>query len=322
MGKPGLLAFLLLATCVPKMGNPASLITQERIIAVRADPAEAAPGDTVQYTSLVVSPSGTVDAQDLSWILCSLRKPVAENTPVSQACLIGDLPQSAQGGAVSIQTPSAACVNFGPLAPPSSHGTLRPSDPDATWGYYQPIRLALGTGLAIFRERLRCDLAGASLLLSQEFRARYTANQNPTLVSLSALVDETPTSLDSLPAGQRIRLVAAGLVGGDAHHPVPEATVAAETTQAAQRLLDLMEAQRWRLAMFASDGWYWDDPARPETKHVLRCAALAARTVDRLAGTHLERRLEEDLALFVSPSRGVDGHGLYRQALAEVGRPA
>jgi hypothetical protein len=91
---------------------------------------------------------------------------------------------------------------------------------------------------------------------------------------------------------------------------------------ASQRLLELLEAQRWRLAMFASDGWYWDDPARPETKHVLRCAARAARTVDRLGGTHLERRLEEDLALFVSPSRGVDGHGLYRQALAEVGQPA
>jgi hypothetical protein len=90
---------------------------------------------------------------------------------------------------------------------------------------------------------------------------------------------------------------------------------------AARRLVDLLEAQRWRLAMFASDGWYWDDPVRPETKHVLRCAARAARTLDRLAGSHLERRLEEDLALFVSPSRGIDGHSLYREALADVGRP-
>ncbi len=44
--------------------------------------------------------------------------------------------------------------------------------------------------------------------MSQEFRARYTANQNPTLVSLQALVGDTPISLDSLPAGQRIRLLA------------------------------------------------------------------------------------------------------------------
>jgi hypothetical protein len=83
-----------------------------------------------------------------------------------------------------------------------------------------------------------------------------------------------------------------------------------------------METQRWRLAMFASDGWYWDDPARPETKHILRCAARAARMLDRLADSHLERRLEEDLALFVSPSRGIDGHSLYREALADVGSPA
>jgi hypothetical protein len=149
-----------------------------------------------------------VDEQALSWSLCQLRKPVAENTPVSQACLSEDLPLSAQGGQVSIRTPSAACVNFGPLAPPSSSGTLRPTDPDTTGGYYQPIRLDLGAQPAIFRERLHCDLAGASLLLSQEFRARYTLNRNPTLVSLSALVADQPVALDALPAGQRIRLVA------------------------------------------------------------------------------------------------------------------
>jgi hypothetical protein len=62
---------------------------------------------------------------------------------------------------------------------------------------------------AIVRERLHCDPAGASLLLSQEFRARYTLNQNPVLVSLSAFVGDTPTSLDALPAGQRLRLVVA-----------------------------------------------------------------------------------------------------------------
>jgi hypothetical protein len=208
MRRSDCLALLLLAGCAPKMGNPASLITQERIIGVRAEPAEAAPGDLVQYSSLVVSPSGTVEAQDLSWSLCNLRKPVAENTPVSQACLTDDLAQSAQGASASIQTPSAACSNFGPLAPPSRSGTLRPSDPDATGGYYQPLRLDLGAEQAIFRERLSCGLAGASLAMSQEFRARYTANQNPTLASLSALADQTPVSLDALPASQRVRLVA------------------------------------------------------------------------------------------------------------------
>lgn len=85
----------------------------------------------------------------------------------------------------------------------------------------------------------------------------------------------------------------------------------------------LMEAQRWRLAMFASDGWYWEEPNRPETKQALRCAARAAQLVDGIAGTHLERRLVEDLALAISPDRVGNGAAIYREALAEVGqRPA
>jgi hypothetical protein len=87
------------------------------------------------------------------------------------------------------------------------------------------------------------------------------------------------------------------------------------------RGLTLLEAQRWRLAMFASDGWYWDDPIRPETRQVLRAAARAARLADGLAGTSLERRLVADLAILSSPSRGLDGAGIYRMALADVGQP-
>jgi hypothetical protein len=86
--------------------------------------------------------------------------------------------------------------------------------------------------------------------------------------------------------------------------------------------LDLLEAQRWRLAMFASDGWYWDDPMRPETRQVMRAAARAARIVDGLESTRLERALCADLALFGSPGHGLDGGAIYRQALSEIGQPA
>jgi hypothetical protein len=86
--------------------------------------------------------------------------------------------------------------------------------------------------------------------------------------------------------------------------------------------LALMEAERWRLAMFASDGWFWGDPIRLETKHVLLCAAKAVRSVDGLAGTDLEARLVGDLSLFVSPSRRIDGAAIYEEALAEAGQPA
>ncbi len=52
--------------------------------------------------------------------------------------------------------------------------------------------------------------------------------------------------------------------------------------------LELMDAQRWRLAMFASCGWFWDVPERPETQGVIRAARYAARRIDELAGTQLE----------------------------------
>jgi hypothetical protein len=88
------------------------------------------------------------------------------------------------------------------------------------------------------------------------------------------------------------------------------------------RIVSLLEAQRWRLAMFASDGWYWDDPVRPETRQVLRAAARAARMVDEATGSWLERRLLADLSLFVSPSRALDGAAIYRMALDDVGQPS
>jgi hypothetical protein len=88
-----------------------------------------------------------------------------------------------------------------------------------------------------------------------------------------------------------------------------------------RRFLDLLEAQRWRLAMFASDGWFWDDPIRPETRQNLRCAARAVRLVDATCGTRLERGFVADLALFVSPGQGLDGAAIYRAALSEAGQP-
>ena len=88
------------------------------------------------------------------------------------------------------------------------------------------------------------------------------------------------------------------------------------------RFLTLLEATRWRLAMFASDGWFWDDPMRIETRQCLRAAARAARLVDGLTNTHLERRLVHDLALFDSPASGLDGMAIYVHALDEIGQPA
>jgi len=66
-------------------------------------------------------------------------------------------------------------------------------------------------------------------------------------------------------------------------------------------LLDVLTAQRWRLSMFASCGWFWESPYRPETAAALRAATRTARLIDDLAGTALEARLDADLALVHDP---------------------
>jgi Domain of unknown function (DUF3536)/Glycosyl hydrolase family 57 len=68
------------------------------------------------------------------------------------------------------------------------------------------------------------------------------------------------------------------------------------TPDATTRFLDLLAAQRWRLAMFASCGWFWDVPDRIETAGVIRLARFAAKRIDALAGTALAPRLDDDLA--------------------------
>ncbi len=172
------------------------------------------------------------------------------------------------------------------------HGVLRwsaecPCAADGRWK--QPLRVALDR------------LAGAIDALT-EVRARELAAELDAWAARDAYVDvvlglETPQAFSARLLGDAARV-------------------------AGRRELEaLMDAQRWRLAMFASDGWYWEDPSRPETKQALRAAARAARVVDGLAGTRLERRLVEDLALLVSPARGIDGVAIYREALAEVAQP-
>jgi hypothetical protein len=84
-------------------------------------------------------------------------------------------------------------------------------------------------------------------------------------------------------------------------------------------LTGAMEAQRWRLAMFASCAWFWEGPDRIETAGAFRAAVRAARLIDELAGTDLERRLVADLGLIEVD--GVDGATLVTAALRAVGAP-
>jgi hypothetical protein len=157
---------------------------------------------------------------------------------------------------------------------------------------------------------------------------RWKGPLRAALERLAAGIDvATETAFAALPGAPDPWALRDAYVDVVAGHTDPEA-FAAERLDSSKasaadraRLLAILEAQRWRLAMFASDGWFWDDPIRPETRQILRFAARAVRIIDGIAASNLERRLVADLALFTSPSRGLDGAAMYRMALAEVGQP-
>lgn len=64
----------------------------------------------------------------------------------------------------------------------------------------------------------------------------------------------------------------------------------------AARLLSLLEAQRHRLAMYASDGWFFDDLSRLEVRTNLSHATLAVELTSRATGIDLLPDLRSDLA--------------------------
>ncbi len=64
----------------------------------------------------------------------------------------------------------------------------------------------------------------------------------------------------------------------------------------AETLTTLMEAQRFRLAMYASCAFYWDDLTRLEAGYGVRSALHAAKLLDRQFGTALGHGFEQDLS--------------------------
>lgn len=205
-GLAGLVVLVSLAGCRPDLDAPLSLITDTRILAVQAEPAEAAPGETVSYQALVASPAGTVAGTAIAWSFCTVPKPPGENNVVDPACLAAGLvPAGPPGPALVAATPAAGCALFGPAAPPPA----RPRDPDVTGGYYQPLRAAIETPdlrAALFLSRIPCELAQASAQVAAEFRARYRPNRNPRLLPASLrasrVADGQPVALDQLPQSQ------------------------------------------------------------------------------------------------------------------------
>jgi hypothetical protein len=177
--------------CKPDLGTPPSLVTEPRIIAVRQEPPEVAPGAKVMAEVFAVAPQGRIlpPPDGASWDLCVAPKPPSENNVVSRACVGGSgLQPAGMGPSVSLTMPITACALHGPDTPPTKPGEppLRPRDADVTGGYYQPVsvRLKASGDQAFGLERLRCNLPGVSVDVAQEFGKRYLANKNPVIASL------------------------------------------------------------------------------------------------------------------------------------------
>jgi hypothetical protein len=193
----------MLAGCAPTLADETWLITQPRVIGVNSEPAEARPGQPLRLSALIATPTAAQDTPRLRWRLCEAPKPSTENNAVSSACLDeASLGAEALGTSVMLTPLRDACARFGPDTPNSG---FRPHAPDATGGYYQPVRLDLvGAPPAFHLLRIQCGLAAAASETATEFAATYSPNTNPAVGILTATVNGQPVALDAIPAQGRV----------------------------------------------------------------------------------------------------------------------
>jgi hypothetical protein len=191
----------LVGGCKPDLGSPPSLVVGPAVLALRGTPPEAKPGgDPVSYDALIVEVDGRVSTSDIGWALCKEPHPPADSNIVSDVCLT--IPDDMTGETFMAPLPGDACTNFGPL--PSKPGA-RPSDPDVTGGYYQPVRAVwhgpLGDMTAFALERITCSLGSiAPTDISGKFMTDYTPNNNPVIAS--AEIDPTGANTPLFVMGQ------------------------------------------------------------------------------------------------------------------------
>lgn len=119
--------------------------------------------------------------------------------------------------------PQTGCELFGPDAPPPSPGqpSPRPTDPDATGGFFLPVRIETGSDAwSVATERITCAPSGVTQSVFTAFTADYIPNDNPAVASLSGVAsggtgpvviapDLPPTSAFVAKPGESLGLTAA-----------------------------------------------------------------------------------------------------------------
>ncbi|MBN1962903.1 MAG: hypothetical protein JW841_18375 [Deltaproteobacteria bacterium] len=190
------LLLIIFSACKPELGEPASLIQEPAILAVRGIPAEAAPLSLVSYEVLVATPDGSMLEVAADWALCKTAKPPSEPGPISEACLTDGVSLLAEATSnITAEIPYDACQLFGPDVPPQSADEPpgRPRDPDVTGGYYQPVRVTIPTSdgdmVAFGFERISCNPGNAAIDVALQYKEQYQPNNAPELSSVWAKID-------------------------------------------------------------------------------------------------------------------------------------
>lgn len=193
------LALLGVNACVPTFDDNLPLVDKPTLIAIQAEPAEAAPGKDVQLSALVATPDPSGPTPKLSWGLCTARKPLTELGPVNPVCIQAptnaekDIVDLGGGTAVKATLPMDACRLFGPSLPEPMNGEPagRPVDPDPTGGFYQPVSVTLldSAVTSMGSVRIFCPPSGLDQEQAAQFNANYRNNQSPSIAQLSARTD-------------------------------------------------------------------------------------------------------------------------------------
>jgi hypothetical protein len=179
--------------CAPTFDDETAIVTTPRLLAVRSVPAEAAMGDSFAMTALYVGPTGPANAASLDWAECLLQTPTNQPGPVNPACFVATssaLVALGNGSSASADVPQTACELFGPDAPPPGPGqpSPRPAAPDATGGFYLPVRIETAPDAwSVAAERITCAPSGVAQDVFTAFTTGYIPNENPAVASLSGV---------------------------------------------------------------------------------------------------------------------------------------
>jgi len=213
----------LVVACNPEFDNRFSKVDAPRVLAVQSTPAEAAPGASVSYRTLVVNQEGILDDPEIDWSFCTQAKPINELNDVAAECFgTGDfVAPFAMGATAQGKLPKTGCRQFGPDIPMSAPGQPpgRPTDPDSSGGFYQPLILsvnAAGETISTLAEtRITCGLANGAGDI-EAFRKATKTNENPELTAVTAVNLGEATLSDgaidgplSVPLGKHVLLNAA-----------------------------------------------------------------------------------------------------------------